>query len=88
MLRQVAYAVAISFAVTMSGLSLAIPVTISVERPAGTPLADIMNEVRTWLDAKRIEPVECKSVVGQQGIGFEIRFPHPKEADLFQREFA
>jgi len=47
-----------------------------------------MNEIRSWLDQNRIEPVDFKTVVGREGIGFEIRFRTEGEAERFQREFA
>jgi hypothetical protein len=31
------------------------PVTILLERPKGTPLVAVMNDVRSWLDSKKIE---------------------------------
>jgi len=64
------------------------PVTILLERPKGTPLVAVMNDVRSWLDSKKIEQLGFKSVVGLEGIGFEIRFRNQDEADLFEREFA
>ena len=61
---------------------------IEVNRPAGAPIGSIMNEIRSWLDQNRIEPVDFKTVVGREGIGFEIRFRTEGEAERFQREFA
>jgi hypothetical protein len=46
-----------------------------------------MNEVRFWLDENKIEPVDFKTVVGREGIGFEIRFRKEEEGDRFQRAF-
>ena len=67
---------------------LATPIKIEVHGPTGTPIGHIMNEVRSWLDRNRIEPIEFKTVVGREGIGFEIRFRTEEEAQRFQREFA
>ena len=67
---------------------LATPIKIEVHRPTGTPIGDILNEVRSWLDRNRIEPIEFKTAVGRKGIGFEIRFRTEDEAQRFQREFA
>jgi len=51
-------------------------------------LGDTMKEIRTWLDAEKIQPMVFKTVVGQAGIGFEISFRHEQEAELFQQRFA
>src|ERR1043165_1752566 len=53
---------------------VATPIKIEVHRPTGTPIGDILNEVRSWLDRNRIEPIEFKTAVGREGIGFEIRY--------------
>jgi hypothetical protein len=66
---------------------VATPIKIEVHRPTGTPIGDIMNEVRSWLDRNGIEPIDFKTVVGRDGIGFEIRFRTENEAQRFQREF-
>jgi hypothetical protein len=61
---------------------------IEVNRPAGTPIGEIMNEIRSWLDRNKIEAVDFRTVVGHEGIGFEIRFRTEQDAERFQREFA
>ena len=61
---------------------------IEVIRPAGVPIGSIMSEIRSWLDQNKIEPIDFKTVVGREGIGFEIRFRTEGEAERFQREFA
>jgi len=66
---------------------LTTPIRIEVHRPTGTPIGDIMNEVRSCLDRNGIEPIDFKTVVGREGIGFEIRFGTEDEAQRFQREF-
>ena len=66
---------------------LAIPIRIEFNRPPGTPIGQIMNEVRFWLDENKIEPVDFKTVVGREGIGFEMRFRKEEEGDRFQRAF-
>ena len=50
-------------------------------------LGDTMNNIRTWLDSEKIEPVEFKTVVSQAGIGFEISFRSEQEAERFQQRF-
>ena len=64
------------------------PIRIEVNRPAGAPIGSIMNEIRSWLDQNKIEPVDFKTVVGREGIGFEIWFRTEEEAERFQRQFA
>ena len=66
---------------------LASSIKIEVHQPAGTPIGEIMNEVRSWLDRNRIEPIDFKTVVGREGIGFEIRFRNDDEAERFHRDF-
>ena len=56
---------------------LASSIKIEVHQPAGTPIGEIMNEVRSWLDRNRIEPIDFKTVVGREGIGFEISGSRP-----------
>jgi hypothetical protein len=46
-----------------------------------------MNEVRSWLDSQKIEPIDFRPVVSRQGIGFEISFRAQEQADLFQQKF-
>ena len=47
-----------------------------------------MNEIRSWLDQNKTERIDFKTVVGHEGIGFEIRFRTEGKAERFQREFA
>jgi hypothetical protein len=63
------------------------PILVKLERPTGTPFGEIMNEVRSWLDSQKIEPIDFKPVVSSQGIGFEISFRAKEQAELFQRTF-
>ena len=51
-------------------------------------LGETMNDIRTWLDAEKIEPVDFKTVVSHAGIGFEISFETEQEAERFQERFA
>jgi hypothetical protein len=51
-------------------------------------LSNTMNDIRTWLDAEKIQPVDFRTVVGQAGIGFEISFRTEQEAERFQERFA
>ena len=56
-------------------------------RPAGTPIGQIMNEIRSWLDENGIEPLDFTTLVGREGIGFEIRLRTEEECEHFQRAF-
>jgi hypothetical protein len=56
---------------------------IEVNRPAGTPIGEITNEIRSWLDRNKIEAVDFRTVVGHEGIGFEIRFRTERDAERF-----
>ena len=68
-------------------LVLTSAIKIEVNRPVGTPIGQIMNEIRSWLDENRIEPVDFRTLVGHEGIGFEIRFRTEQEGERFQRAF-
>jgi hypothetical protein len=68
-------------------MALTIPNTITLERPTGASFSKTMNEMRSWLDSKKIEPTYFKPVTRHNGIGFEISFRNADEAELFEREF-
>jgi hypothetical protein len=62
---------------------------IRLDMPTGTSLADMMNEIRTWLDARRIEPSLFKMINTTEGaVALEIGFSSNDLAIIFQREFA
>ena len=61
--------------------------TVHFARPPGTPLGDLMNEIRSWLDSNWIQPVEFRSTVSEREIGFSIRFRGEAQASLFERAF-
>jgi hypothetical protein len=44
-----------------------------------------MNDIRSWLDYRKIEPALFAS--DRSGVGFEIAFNSEDEARLFEREF-
>jgi hypothetical protein len=69
-------------------MALTIPITITVEQPNGRPLGQTMNEIRSWLDSKKIEPASFTPIVAGGGVLFEIGFRSHHEAELFQQEFA
>jgi hypothetical protein len=57
---------------------------VVVRSSKNLPLGKTMNDLRTWLDSERIEPVVFKTVGGR----FEIGFGREREAERFQRRFA
>jgi hypothetical protein len=69
-------------------MALTMPTVIRAATQRNTPLGSAMNEIRTWLDREKIEPVEFKTVVGRAGFGFEISFKSEDEAVRFQERFA
>ena len=60
------------------------PFAVHIEKKSGTSFGDTMNEIRTWLDHRRIQPALFKPA----GVGFEIDFNTEDEAHLFEQEFA
>ena len=69
-------------------MALLTPVVVHADNPRNTPLDKAMNEIRTWLDRERIQPVVFKMVVNGAVLGFEIGFRHEHEAALFEEHFA
>jgi hypothetical protein len=69
-------------------MTIAIPVSITVEQPTGTSVGRTMNEIRIWLDSNKIEPASFQPIVAGGGILFEVGFRNPHDAALFQQEFA
>jgi len=63
-------------------------VVVPAEKSRDVPLGKTMNEIRSWLDGERIQPVQFKTVVGRAGLGFEISFHREREAERFQERFA
>ena len=64
------------------------PFTIRIKKPE-TLMAETMNEMRSWLDKHRVQPVEFKVAMTETpGIAFDIQFRSEDEAVLFERVFA
>ena len=62
--------------------------TIRIEKPK-TAFAETMNEMRTWLDEHRFQPIEFKiAMTGMPIIAFDVQFRSEDEAVLFERVFA
>jgi hypothetical protein len=69
-------------------MALKSPFTIRIEKPEAA-LAATMNEMRSWLDKHRVQPVEFKiAMTGMPGVAFDIQFRSEDEAVLFERVFA
>jgi hypothetical protein len=66
------------------------PMSARVEKPITTPTGEMMNAMRSWLDAQRIEPLEfrMRPVGGGQSVEFELRFSTADDAALFEQQFA
>jgi hypothetical protein len=64
------------------------PFTIRIEKPE-TALAQTMNEMRSWLDKHKVQPIEFKiAMTGFPGIAIDLRFRREEEAVLFEQIFA
>jgi RNA polymerase sigma-70 factor (ECF subfamily) len=64
------------------------PFVVRVEKKPERSFREIMNDIRTWLDHRQIEPISFKPVAkADRGVGFEIAFGIEDEAHLFDQEF-
>ena len=61
--------------------------TIHIETPVGMSLGSAMNDIRSWLDIHKIEPIEFRSNSIEGVFILDIRFGSQDEAHLFEREF-
>jgi hypothetical protein len=59
---------------------------VHVEKPPEILLSEYFGEMRIWLDAHDITPLDFRPF-GGPSVGFEIRFRSPEQASLFEREF-
>jgi hypothetical protein len=61
--------------------------SVRIEK-TGSDLGGAMNAIREWLDSRKIEPVEFKTLPVDGGIiALNIRIRSEDEAYLFDREF-
>ncbi len=61
--------------------------SVRVERP-GEAFGEAMSEIRSWLDAHKIQPTAFNSDTTRPGaVAFEIKFARDDEARLFQQAF-
>ena len=60
---------------------------VRMERKPGA-FGDTMNEIRSWLDHRKIQPASFRSLpVDGGGAGLEIGFNSEDEAHLFEKAF-
>lgn len=60
---------------------------VHVERPEKA-FGTAMNEIRSWLDSHKIQPVDFRPGAGNPGaVAFEIKFQREDEAHLFGQAF-
>ena len=66
------------------------PFVVHVEKKLGrSSFGETMNEIRSWLDHRKIQPATFKPVASERsGVGFEIGFNREEEAHRFERDFA
>lgn len=61
---------------------------VRVEKQPGGTFGETMNNIRSWLDHRHIQPASFNPVANaRSGVGFEISFSSEDEAHLFEREF-
>ena len=61
---------------------------VRIERTTEAFVGDTMNEIRSWLDHRKIQPASFRSLpVDGGGAGFEIGFNSEDEAHLFEKAF-
>jgi hypothetical protein len=49
---------------------------------------EAMNEIRLWLDSRKIQPSDFKTRTGDAAVVFDIRFAQEHEARLFGQAFS
>ena len=64
------------------------PVIVHVEKPTGIYFSECFAEMRLWLAARSITPVDFHLTGGYSSIGLDIAFSNSEDADLFEREFS
>jgi RNA polymerase sigma-70 factor, ECF subfamily len=69
-------------------MALSPPFVVRIEKQLGRSFGAIMNDIRAWLDHRKIEPISFEPVAkADRGVGFEIGFNSEDEAYLFDQEF-
>ena len=64
------------------------PVIVHLEKPTGIYFSECFAEMRLWLAARSITPVDFHLSGGYSSIGLDIAFSNSEDADLFEREFS
>jgi hypothetical protein len=59
--------------------------TVHIEKKLNGSFGDTMNDIRAWLDHRKIQPALFKPA--DHGAGFEIAFKSEDEARNFERQF-
>ena len=72
----------------MSNMASLPPVIVHVEKPTGIYFSECFAEMRLWLAAHKITPVDFHLSGGYSSIGLDIAFSNSEDADLFEREFS
>ena len=72
----------------MSNMASRPPVIVHVEKPTGIYFSECFAEMRLWLAAHKITPVDFHLSGGYSSIGLDIAFSNSEDADLFEREFS
>ena len=68
-------------------MTLKSPTSVILEKAAPS-LSDAMNDIRAWLDSRKIAPIEFKTAATKTGcVAVEIKFASQDEAYLFARAF-
>ena len=67
-------------------MALSSTFVVHVDKPAETLLSEYFAEMRIWLDAHKITPVNFR-LLGGPVIGLNVHFGSSEEAILFEREF-
>jgi hypothetical protein len=63
------------------------PTTVTLEKSTAD-LGYAMNEIRSWLDSRRIQPIRFKTSLRKTGdVAVEISFNTEDEAYLFVQQF-
>ena len=58
------------------------PITVHVEKPVGVHFSECFAEMRMWLTAHKITPVDFRLSGGYSSIGLDIAFSNFEEADF------